>query len=128
MSKIQYFSKIAIVLGALTMSTATLAQDLSNGVNNFYKSSEVTLKKVTFKNQYNMKVVGNLFIPKNFKKDSKLPAIIVGHPMGAVKEQSSTLYATKMGEQGFVKLAIYVSFWGGNLGKTPNSVLPGMYA
>lgn len=128
MSKIQYFSKIAIVLGALTMSTVTLAQDLSNGANNFYKSSEVTLKKVTFKNQYNMKVVGNLFIPKNLKKDSKLPAIVVGHPMGAVKEQSSTLYATKMAEQGFVTLAIDLSFWGESEGKPRNAVLPEMYA
>jgi fermentation-respiration switch protein FrsA (DUF1100 family) len=128
MSKLQYFSKMAIVLGALTMSTVTLAQDLSNGANNFYKSSEVTLKKVTFKNQYNMKVVGNLFIPKNVKKESRLPAIIVGHPMGAVKEQSSSLYATKMAEQGFVTLAIDLSFWGESEGKPRNAVSPEMYA
>lgn len=128
MSKIQYFSKMAIVLGALTMSTVTLAQDLSNGANNFYKSNEVTLKKVTLKNQYNMKVVGNLFIPKNVKKDSKLSAIVVGHPMGAVKEQSSTLYATKMAEKGFVTLAIDLSFWGESEGKSRNAVSPDIYA
>ncbi len=128
MNKLKYIGNIALVLGALTMSKVTLAQDLTKGANNFYKSSEVTLKKVSFKNQYNMKVVGNLFIPKNLKKDSKFPAIIVGHPMGAVKEQSSNLYATKMAEQGFVTLAIDLSFWGESEGKPRNAVSPDIYA
>ena len=37
------------------------AQDMSNGANNFYTSDRVTLQKVTFKNQYQMKVAGNSF-------------------------------------------------------------------
>jgi hypothetical protein len=79
---------IAIVLGMMSIvSTPALAQQ-SNGADNFYKSKEVTLQKVTFKNQYSMKVAGNLFTPKDFNKNTKNPAIIVGHPMGAVKEQS----------------------------------------
>lgn len=59
-----------------------------------------------------MTVVGNLFVPKNLVQNEKAPAIIVGHPMGAVKEQSANLYATKMAEQGFVTLAMDLSFWG----------------
>ena len=42
-----------------------------------------------------MTIVGNLVIPKNLKKNTQAPAIIIGHPMGAVKEQSSMLYAQK---------------------------------
>ncbi len=50
-----------------------------------------------------MKVAGNLFLPKNMKKKGdRYPAIIVGHPMGAVKEQSANLYATKNGGAGFL--------------------------
>ena len=95
---------------------------------NFYKSDLVNVEKVSFSNQYKMKVVGNLFLPKNMKEGEKYPAIIVGHPMGAVKEQSANLYATKMAERGFVTLSIDLSFWGGSEGEPRNAVLPEMYA
>ena len=95
---------------------------------NFYKSDLVNVEKVSFSNQYKMKVVGNLFLPKNMKEGEKYPAIIVGHPMGAVKEQSANLYATKMAERGFVTLSIDLSFWGGSEGEPRNAILPEMYA
>lgn len=95
---------------------------------NFYQSKEVNVQKVTFNNQYGMKVVGNLITPRNMKPDVKYPAIIVGHPMGAVKEQSATLYATKMAEKGFVTLALDLSFWGESEGTPRNAVLPDVYA
>ena len=69
---------------------------------NFYQSPAVTVRKVRFKNQYEMDVAGNLFVPNNLDRSSTHAAIVVGHPMGAVKEQSANLYATKMAEQGFV--------------------------
>lgn len=94
----------------------------------FPKSDKITLKKVSFKNQYDMKVAGNLFVPKNLDKGKKHAAIIVGHPMGAVKEQSASLYAYKMAEAGFVALAIDLSFWGQSDGTPRNSVLPDIYA
>lgn len=47
-----------------------------------------------------MKMAGNLFLPGDMDKDAKYPAIVVGHPMGAVKEQSANLYAVKMAERG----------------------------
>lgn len=129
MSKFKELGLIAAMIGVTTVTNSiAMAQDLSNGANNFYKSNEVTVKKVTFKNQYNMKVAGNLFTPKNLKSNSKNAAIVVGHPMGAVKEQSSNLYATKMAEQGFVTLSIDLSFWGESEGKTRNAVSPDMYS
>ena len=87
---------------------STMAADMSNGANNFYQSTQATIQKVTFKNQYNMNIVGNLIIPTNLKKNSKAPAIVIGHPMGAVKEQSSMLYAQKLAEQGFVRSLLSV--------------------
>lgn len=117
------------ILGVFTMTnTSAMAQDMSNGANNFYKSEKVTVQKVTFKNQYNMKVAGNLFTPKDVNKSAKSASIIVGHPMGAVKEQSDNLYATKLAERGFVTLSIDLSFWGESEGQPRNAVLPDMYA
>lgn len=101
---------------------------MSNGANNFYVSDLVTLQKVTFKNQYQMDVVGNLFIPNGLDINEQHPAIIVGHPMGAVKEQSANLYATKMAEQGFVTLSLDLSFWGESQGQPRNLVSPEIYA
>jgi fermentation-respiration switch protein FrsA (DUF1100 family) len=120
-----------MALGLVLSTTGTgvaSAADLSNGADNFYKSDKVTVQKVTFKNQYNMKVAGNLFIPKDLNKNTKNPAIIVGHPMGAVKEQSANLYATKMAEQGFVTLSLDLSFWGESEGQPRNVVSPDIYA
>jgi fermentation-respiration switch protein FrsA (DUF1100 family) len=101
---------------------------MSNQADNFYRSETVVAQKVAFDNQYKMKVVGNLFTPKNLKGNSRHAAIIIGHPMGAVKEQSSNLYAQKLAEQGFVTLAIDQSFWGESAGQPRNAVAPDIYA
>jgi len=95
---------------------------------NFYQSPAVTVRKVRFKNQYEMDVAGNLFVPNNLNRSSTHAAIVVGHPMGAVKEQSANLYATKMAEQGFVALSIDLPFWGESEGRPRNLVSPDLYA
>jgi uncharacterized protein len=123
---------LAVLLGSVSAIGANpsvaLAQDASNGANNFYKSDRVDVRNVTFQNQYNMKVAGHLFTPKGLEPNAKLPAIVVGHPMGAVKEQSADLYATKMAEQGFVTLSIDLSFWGESEGKPGHLVAPDIYS
>ncbi|MFQ8738043.1 MAG: alpha/beta hydrolase [Bilophila wadsworthia] len=102
-----------------TMSAApVLAQEIPADASNFYKSESVTVRQVTFPNQYNMNIAGNLFLPKNLDQKTKHAAIIVGHPMGAVKEQSANLYAVKMAEQGFVTFQD-LAFWGGSEGQPP---------
>jgi uncharacterized protein len=104
------------------------AQGMTNGANNFYVSDKVNVKKVTFRNQYQMNVVGNLFTPKTVNRNEKAAAVIVGHPMGAVKEQSANLYATMMAERGFVALSLDIPFWGESGGQPRNAVSPDMYA
>ena len=99
-----------------------------SGADNFYQSDKVAVHKVTFKSQYRMAVAGNLFVPKNLDRSKKNPAILVGHPMGAVKEQSANLYATKMAEQGFVALSLDLPFWGESDGQPRNAVAPDIYA
>jgi len=120
--------KLVILLGFLMASLSAVGADMSNGADNFFKSEKVTMQKVAFKNQYQMKTAGNLFVPKDLKPGSKSAAVIVGHPMGAVKEQSSNLYAQKLAEQGFVTLAIDLSFWGESDGQPRNAVSPEIYA
>ena len=125
----------AAALGVLAATGGTalaagpqVTANSSSGADNFYKSDKVTVQKVSFKNQFKMNVAGNLFIPKNLDRSKKSAAIIVGHPMGAVKEQSSNLYATKMAEQGFVTLSLDQSFWGESDGQPRNVVAPDIYA
>jgi fermentation-respiration switch protein FrsA (DUF1100 family) len=120
--------EIIMTLAILTVPLSAMAADMSNGADNFYKSDKVTAQKVTFKNQYHMTVAGNLFIPKTLNQKAKNPAIIVGHPMGAVKEQSANLYAQKLADRGFVTLSLDLSFWGESEGQPRNAVLPDVYA
>lgn len=119
---------VALAAPSLGFPTSAKAQDMSNGADNFYTSNLVTKQTVSFESQYRMKVAGSLFTPKALVPGAKRPAIIVGHPMGAVKEQSATLYATKMAEQGFVTLAIDLPFWGESEGQERQLVSPEIYA
>jgi fermentation-respiration switch protein FrsA (DUF1100 family) len=116
--------------GAMSLvgSSLAMAQDMSRGAANFYTSDKVTLEKVRFKTQYQTEVAGNLFTPKDLDRNAKHPTIIVGHPMGAVKEQSANLYATRMAEQGFVAMSIDLPFWGESDGQSRNLVSPEAYA
>ena len=77
----------------------------------FAKSEKVDVQKVSFKNRYGITLVGDLYLPKG-KKAEKLPAIAVSGPFGAVKEQSSGLYAQTMAERGFITLAFDASYTG----------------
>ena len=80
----------------------------------FPLSEKVNHRKVTFKTQYGLTLAADLYMPKN--TEGKLPAIAVSGPFGAVKEQSSGLYAMKMAERGFVALAFDPSYTGESSG------------
>ena len=69
----------------------------------FPKSDRVDHKKVTFHNRYGITLAADMYTPKSVV--DKLPAIAVSGPFGAVKEQSSGLYAQKMAEFGFLAIA-----------------------
>ena len=85
----------------------------------FPKSDKVDHRKVTFHNRYGITLAADLYTPKGAK--GKLPAIAVSGPFGAVKEQSSGLYAQKMAELGFLTLAFDPSYTGES-GGTPRYV------
>lgn len=76
----------------------------------FSKSEKVNHRKITFHNRYGITLAADLYEPKNAA--GKLPAIAVSGPFGAVKEQSSGLYAQTMAEYGFLTIAFDPSFTG----------------
>lgn len=76
----------------------------------FEKSDKVEHSKVTFHNRFGITLAANLYKPKD--KEGKLPAISICGPFGAVKEQSSGLYAQIMAERGFLTIAFDPSFTG----------------
>ena len=89
----------------------------------FARSDKVDHRKVTFENRYGITLVGDLYIPRN-SGDQKLAAIAVSGPFGAVKEQSSGLYAQTLAEQGFVTLAFDPSYTGESGGQPRNVASP----
>ena len=89
----------------------------------FPKSDKVDHQKVTFKNRYGITLAADLYLPKN-RAGERLPALAVGGPFGAVKEQSSGLYAQTMAERGFVTLAFDPSYTGESGGEPRNVASP----
>ena len=85
----------------------------------FPKSDKVDHKKVTFHNRYGITLAADMYTPRG--TEGKLPAIAVSGPFGAVKEQSSGLYAQKMAELGFLTIAFDPSYTGES-GGTPRYV------
>ena len=77
----------------------------------FKQSDKVDHKKVTFRNRFGITLAADMYIPKD-AAGKKLPAIAVSGPFGAVKEQSSGLYAQTLAERGFVTIAFDPSFTG----------------
>lgn len=77
----------------------------------FPKSDKVNHSKVTFVNRYGITLAADLYVPKTTAED-KLPAVAVSGPFGAVKEQSSGLYAQTLAERGFLAIAFDPSFTG----------------
>ena len=71
---------------------------------------QVNHRKVTFTNRYGITLAADMYVPK--QAEGKLPAIAVSGPFGAVKEQSSGLYAMTLAERGFLTIAFDPSYTG----------------
>lgn len=100
------------------------AQIMSNDWDKtFPKSDKVDHQKVTFKNRYGTTLAGDLYVPKQ-RGAERLPALAITGPFGAVKEQSSGLYAQTMAERGFVTLAFDPSYVGESGGEPRNVASP----
>ena len=114
----------AVALGAMSLTSGTAAaQTSSTWDKTFPKSNRVDHQKVSFKNRFGITLVGDLYLPKN-RVNRRLPALAVGGPFGAVKEQSSGLYAQTMAERGFATLAFDGSYTGESGGQPRHVASP----
>lgn len=121
--------KTIIISVALALSALTLkAQEMNNNNTElapiqqlslteqwdkvFPKSEKVNHRKVTFVNRYGITLAADMYTPALSDSDSLMPAIAISGPFGAVKEQSSGLYAQQLAERGFVTIAFDPSFTG----------------
>ncbi len=89
----------------------------------FKLSDKVTRQKVIFKNRYGISLSGDLYLPKNARNE-KLAALAISGPFGAVKQQSSGLYANIMAERGFAAIAFDPSYTGESSGEPRNVSSP----
>src|SRR5438552_12213986 len=114
--------RVAIALGVLVSTSGiAFAADSLAWDKTFPQSNKVNHEKVSFNNRLGINLVGDLYIPKSIDRSKKSPAIIVGHPFGGVKEQTSGLYAQQMAERGFITLAFDASY-NGESGGQPRSI------
>lgn len=119
--------RILIALALLTGAANIKAEDMNLNTNTslapaepleltrewdkvFPKSEKVDHRKVTFVNRYGITIAADMYTPK--EAAGKLPAVAVSGPFGAVKEQSSGLYAQQLAERGFLTIAFDPSFTG----------------
>lgn len=129
--------------GALALGTAAMAgtpvladqQQRSSGRSmeltsrwdkTFRKGDRVIHRKVTFRNRFGIVLAGDLYRPRDAGA-AKLPALVLSGPFGAVKEQSSGLYAQTFAERGFVTLAFDPSFTGESAGQVRNAASPDIF-
>src|SRR5438309_1471739 len=116
MKKITLLASLPLLLIGQVYAQAKQKKDVMNNTEQtdhytFQLSDQVNRKAVTFKNRYGITVSADLYTPKNIG-NQKIAAIIVSGPFGAVKEQSSGLYANELASRGFVTLAFDPSFTG----------------
>lgn len=90
----------------------------------FAVDDKVTVRKVFYKNRYDIRLTADLYMPADTDMNGKYPALIIGHPFGAVKEQCAGLYAQEMAKRGFVALAFDASYQGESGGTPRHTVSP----
>ncbi|NTE67238.1 alpha/beta hydrolase [Agrobacterium tumefaciens] len=111
-------------MGMVPMASATQAfAQTSSWDKVFPKSDNVDHQKVSFKNRYGITLAGDLYLPKN-RESAPLATLVISGPFGAVKEQSSGLYAQTMAERGFAALAFDPSYTGESGGEPRNVASP----
>lgn len=117
----KYFITIALCVFTMANSQQKSKKETMNNIKEEYTfqlSDKVTRQKVSFKNRYGIMLSGDLYFPKN--GGNELEAIAISGPFGAVKEQSSGLYANQLAERGFIALAFDPSYTGESGGEPRN--------
>ncbi|MGN7784805.1 alpha/beta hydrolase [Niabella sp. 22666] len=131
MNKITFGVAASLLVAVMQLSAQTSKQiTIKNSTKmsatdhyTFPLSDQVTRQKVSFKNRYGITLSGDLYLPKN-TTHIKLPALAISGPFGAVKEQSSGLYANQMAVRGFIAIAFDPAYTGESSGEPRNVTSP----
>lgn len=115
------------VLAQASQMKHAAIRDLDNDTRVFAVDKSIEAKNVRFENRYGFDVAGHLYLPKNFDVNKQYKALVVSGPFGAVKEQSSGLYAQEMAKNGFVAVAFDPSTTGESSGTRRNMGSPEIF-
>lgn len=102
----------ALLLPAAAQPAMTVMNTIADDTRVFRINPAVTAKDVRFTNRFGIELAGHLYLPAGFDETKHYPAIAVSGPFGAVKEQSSGLYAQELAARGYVTVAFDPSFTG----------------
>ncbi len=118
MMKMSLVSVLAalFVLPLFANPSTTMNKSIANDTRVFRIDSAIAAQDVRFRTRFGLELAGHLYLPKNFDASKKYAALAVCGPFGAVKEQSSGLYAQELAARGFVTLAFDPSFTGESSG------------
>lgn len=122
-----YAATSAKVLSQASQMKQSSIRDLDNDTRVFVVDKSIEAKNVRFENRYGFEVAGHLYLPKNFDVHKQYKALVVSGPFGAVKEQSSGLYAQEMAKNGFVAVAFDPSTTGESSGTKRNMGSPEIF-
>ena len=129
------FGAVGSVEAAVPLKTLQAASEmkdasisnLKNDTRTFAIDKNIEAKSVKFANKFGFEVAGHLYLPKNFDVHKKYQAVVITGPFGAVKEQSSGLYAQELAKNGFVTVAFDPSTTGESSGKRRNMGSPEIF-
>lgn len=99
-------------LMSLSLNAHAQGSKLANDTRVFQIDPQIDVQNVRFKNRYGIELAAHLYLPRGFEADKRYGALVISGPFGAVKEQSSGLYAQMMAQNGFVAIAFDPSFCG----------------
>lgn len=122
-----YAATPAAVLQAESQMKQSSISELTNDTRVFKVDPKIEAKNVRFQNRYGFDVAGHLYLPKNFNAQKQYKAVVVSGPFGAVKEQSSGLYAQEMAKHGYVAVAFDPSMTGESGGTRRNMASPDIF-
>ena len=93
----------------------------------FIVSDKVEVENVRYKNRFGITIAADMYVPKDFDKSEKYPAIVIGTPYGGVKEQGAGIYAMVLAERGFITLAFDESYNGESSGEPRHISSPDIF-
>lgn len=117
----------AKALAAASQMKRSSISELTNDTRVYAVDKSIEVKNVRFQNRYGFDVAGHLYLPKDFDISKKYKAVVITGPFGAVKEQSSGLYAQELAKNGFVAVAFDPSMTGESSGERRNMGSPEIF-